>query len=30
LPLTASRDEIVLFDPEMGLTAPVVGGRICD
>jgi len=26
LPLTASRDEIVLFDPEMGLTAPVVGG----
>jgi hypothetical protein len=26
LPLTASRDEIVLFDPEMGLTPSVVGG----
>jgi hypothetical protein len=30
LPLTAARDEIVLFESEMGLTAPVVGGRICD
>jgi hypothetical protein len=26
LPLTASRDEIVLFDPEMELTAPAIGG----